>query len=102
MFHASPSSAAVRYKIGRRSLTPERSVNLDASLRYATPDIVAEVSGFRNAIRDYIYVTPTGTRINNLDVYSYTQDDAVLLGGEFSVQARPASASHCGRRRPSG
>lgn len=90
LFINGQDEGAVRYKVGKPTLTPEHSLNIDASLRYVTPDVVAEVSVFRNAIADYIYVTPTGTRINNLDVYSYTQDNAILLGWEFSLQARLA------------
>lgn len=88
LFGRGQDEGAVRYKVGNASLTPERSVNVDVSIRYNTPAIQAEVSVYRNAINSFIFLQPTGAMIDGLPVYSYLQSDALLVGGEVQVQAR--------------
>ncbi len=88
LFGRGKDEGAVRYKVGNASLTPERSVNVDVSMRYNTPSVQAEVSVYRNAVNSFIFLMPAATVIDGLPVYSYMQADAVLLGGEVQVQAR--------------
>lgn len=88
LFGRGRDEGAVRYKVGNASLVPERSVNVDVSMRYNTPAVQAEVSVYRNAVNSFIFLQPMATVIDGLPVYSYMQADAVLLGGEVQVQAR--------------
>jgi hypothetical protein len=56
------------------------------------------VSAFRNRIAHYIYIAPTGTdtlppgATDSLPVYRYQQADAVLSGGEASLEVAATSA----------
>ncbi len=86
LFINGSDEGAVRYKVGNRVLTPEMSSGVDISLRFAKADVTAEITGFYQKIRNFIYLAPTGVRINNLDVYSYMQNNASLIGGEFFAQ----------------
>lgn len=74
-----------RYEYGSTTLDPERSLNLDAALRWESPRAHAEASAFRTRVHDYIYIAPTGATSNGLRVYRYGQSDATLVGGEVSV-----------------
>ncbi|EQA51974.1 TonB-dependent receptor [Leptospira kmetyi] len=78
-----------KFEIGKDSLKPEYSNNLDLSFRYASSRIQTEISVFQNHIQNFIYAAS----IAEIDVdsglpkYRYKQGDAVLRGGEFSIQA---------------
>ncbi len=76
-----------RFEIGRDNLTPEQSLNVDASVRVSSGKMQGELSGFVNQINDYIYLNPTGDidSTENLAIYEYEQADAVLFGGEASL-----------------
>jgi len=49
------------FSIGNRNLQPETSFDTEASLRWASPRVKAEVGVFRNYIHNYIYSAFTGT-----------------------------------------
>jgi outer membrane receptor protein involved in Fe transport len=74
-----------RYEYGDVSLDPERSFNLDASVRWDARRVHAEVSGFRNRIHDFTFISPTNETQDGLRVYRYGQGDATLVGGETSA-----------------
>ena len=66
--------------------------NLDASVRWQSGRARAEVAAFRNRIAHYIYIAPTGTMQDSLPVYRYQHADAVLDGGEASLEVAATSA----------
>ncbi|EMO72401.1 TonB-dependent receptor [Leptospira santarosai] len=78
-----------KFEIGKNSLKPEYSNNLDLSVRYASSRIQIEFGLFQNHIQNFIY----STNIAEIDAdtglpkYRYKQGNAVLKGGEFSIQA---------------
>jgi iron complex outermembrane receptor protein len=47
------------FLIGNPSLSPETSLNTDASIRWSSPRVKAEIGVFRNDIHDFIYSTFT-------------------------------------------
>jgi iron complex outermembrane recepter protein len=81
-----PHVGEMRYEVGDPDLVPEHGANLDGGLRWESRRVVAEVAGFRNAVRDFIYITPTDELRDSLRVYRHVQGDAVLAGGELGMQ----------------
>ena len=81
----------LRYERGDPTLTPETSLALDGVVRYLTPHVYAEVSGFVNAIDGYIVPRATGEvdPESGFDVYQFTQADARLEGVEGRVDVHP-------------
>jgi iron complex outermembrane receptor protein len=86
LFANGPHLAEARYEIGDPSLKTEKARNLDLGLRWQNDVVSAEVTGFRNAINDYVYLTPTNTTQGGLRVYRHLQADALLTGGEGAIQ----------------
>lgn len=91
LFANGPRLGEARYDIGDATLDPERSVNLDGSVRWNSQRAHAEVSGFHNRIDDFIYIAPTGQQQGNLSVYRYQHALATLDGAEASVDVDPTS-----------
>lgn len=86
LFANGPHLAEARYEIGDPKMKTEKARNVDVGLRWQNDVVRAEVTGFRNAINDYIYLTPTNTTQGGLRVYRHLQADALLTGGEGAVQ----------------
>jgi outer membrane receptor protein involved in Fe transport len=84
-----PNLAEARYEIGDAGLESERALNIDGGVRYLTNRVRAELNGFRNSIDNFIFVTPTSERINNLQVFRHLQSDARLTGMEAALEVRP-------------
>ncbi|XDD51087.1 TonB-dependent receptor [Leptospira sp. WS92.C1] len=78
-----------RFEIGKNELKPEYSNNLDFSLRYASSRIQAEISVFRNHVQNFIYSSSIAEidPDSGLPKFQYKQGEAILRGGEFSLQA---------------
>ena len=80
---------ANRYEIGNVMLTQEQSHNLDVGFSHTTSSVAFDVGVFRNAIRDYIYLSTTGNEIQGFQVYAFKATDAVLRGGEIGLTISP-------------
>lgn len=90
---------AADFLIGNPNLSPETSFDTDASLRWASPRIKAEVGIFRNYIHNFIYGVQTGQFFDSstgqfgasgdLPVATETQGNATVKGvdGAVSVAA---------------
>lgn len=79
-----------RYEIGNPGLVSQKAYESDLGLHFHTDNLTADLAGFFNYIRDYIYIAPTGdTTVNGEDIYEYTQTDARLFGGEASLHFHP-------------
>ncbi|TGM96914.1 TonB-dependent receptor [Leptospira yasudae] len=78
-----------KFEIGKDTLKPEYSNNLDLSFRYASSRIQTEISVFQNHIQNFIYAASIAEidPESGLPKYKYKQGDAMLRGGEFSIQA---------------
>ncbi|MEP7384699.1 MAG: TonB-dependent receptor, partial [Gemmatimonadota bacterium] len=92
LFANGPRLGEGRYEYGSATLDPERSLNLDASLRWDSPRAHAEASAFRTRVSDYIYIAPTSDVNDGLRVYRYGQSDATLTGGELSASLATTDA----------
>jgi outer membrane receptor protein involved in Fe transport len=82
LFANGPNEAEGRYEMGRADLQAETGVDADVSLRWRLPRLRGEVTGFRNAMSRFVYITPTASQIDGLQVYRYLQADALLSGFE--------------------
>ena len=82
-------SGANRYEIGNPDLANERNVQADLALEYKSEHLELSLNGFRNRVRDYIYLAPTGAVSGADPVYQYRQDDALLYGGEAGLHWHP-------------
>jgi len=92
----------VVYEIGDPNLKPEQSLEFDLTPGLQTKDVTIEVSAFYNNISNFIYarqlLDANGAPIldnstigfQNAPVFKYTQTDAVLIGGEVSLDIHPA------------
>ena len=78
-----------RFELGNNGLKQEQNFQSDISFEYKTDHFEFVANGFYNYINDYIFITPTGELEDDFDVYSYTQDNAKLYGGEFGLHLHP-------------
>lgn len=78
-----------RYEIGNSDLKTEQNVQTDLNLEYKTDHFEFFVNGFYNHINNYIYTSPTGTVLQNNDVFNYIQSNAKLYGGEIGLHFHP-------------
>ncbi|TGL82100.1 TonB-dependent receptor [Leptospira yasudae] len=78
-----------KFEIGKNTLKPEYSNNVDLSFRYGSSRIQTEISVFQNHIQNFIYAASIAEidPESGLPKYKYKQGDAMLRGGEFSIQA---------------
>ncbi len=93
-----------QFQIGNPNLTPETSINTDASIRWSSPRLKAEFGVFRNYIHNFIYPTYTGQFLDatagqvipnaagcppgddcGLPVVSETQANATISGVDGAV-----------------
>jgi iron complex outermembrane recepter protein len=92
LYSNGPLLAESRFEIGDPSLKSERALNLDLSARWEGTRVRGEIAGFRNDIRDFVYLAPTAELNQGLRVFRHRQADALLTGGEISAEveiARP-------------
>ncbi|NNF28822.1 MAG: TonB-dependent receptor, partial [Gemmatimonadetes bacterium] len=83
-----------QYELGDRTLESERTWNTDLTLRRAGERLDVQVSVYRNAIDNYIYLEPRDpvqTIRGAFPAFNFRQVDATIEGGEASITARPAS-----------
>lgn len=77
------------YELGDPGLDNEQNLNTDLCITRSEKKLRGYVSGFYNAIRDYIYLQPTGGDWFGFPVYHFIQQDAELYGGEVSLSWFP-------------
>ncbi len=82
------------FQVGDPNLEPERSLNTDLSLRWRSSEVKAKVTGYRNAIQNYIFLVNTGEFAGpdgeGPPILQTTQGDARLIGFDASLQAQLA------------
>ena len=75
------------FQRGTPSLDPERSYSGDLSLRVRRDRLTAELTGYVNLIRNYVYLANTGeTADSGRPIYEASQTDAAIPGVEASVE----------------
>ena len=79
------------FQVGNPDLDPERSYSADLSLRVRRDRLTAEVTGYVNAIQNYIYLENTGEQgpNGNLPKFAADQTDALIPGIEATVETSP-------------
>ncbi len=81
------------FQMGNPNLDPERSYSADLSFRMRRDRVTAEVTGYVNAIRNYIFLENTGETnpASGLPVFAAGQTDALIPGVEATVEMSPRS-----------
>jgi iron complex outermembrane receptor protein len=78
-----------RYEVGNINLKTEQNIQTDLNLEYNNSHFEFFVNGFYNHINHYIFAAPTGTVIEDNEVFAYTQNNAMLYGGEIGLHFHP-------------
>ena len=86
----------VRYEMGNADLKPEFSLQGDLGGDFASEHITLAAALFCNRIDHYIYAGRTGAAVDGYEVYQYTAGNALLYGGETSVDIHPVHRLHLG------
>lgn len=82
---------------GNPSLEPERAYSADVSVRVRRNRLTAEVTGYVNAINDYVFLENTGRNApNGLPIFEANQTDAVIPGVETRVETQLQPWLHVG------
>lgn len=85
------------FQRGNPNLDPERAYSADASIRVRRDRLTAELTGYVNFIRNYVYLENTGdTAPNGLPIFEADQTDAVIPGLEAKVEAQLYPWLHAG------
>lgn len=87
LYVAGQHGGVAAFQRGNADLDDETSLDTSISLRWASERVTAKISGYRNAIDDYIYLQDTGQTRNGLPIFDHDQADAELLGAEASIEA---------------
>ncbi|NKI25050.1 TonB-dependent receptor [Arenibacter sp. 6A1] len=80
---------ANRFEIGNPDLKNEQNIQFDLALEFKNEHFEFFLNGFHNTIKNYIFIAPDGTFINENVVYNYLQDNAKLYGGEIGFHLHP-------------
>jgi iron complex outermembrane receptor protein len=78
-----------RYETGNPDLKTENSYQAEVSFNYKIKHIEIFINPYFNYIRNYISLTPTAEKTDNIPVFNYTQNDAFLYGGEAGFHLHP-------------
>lgn len=80
-----------QYELGDPALDKEHTLNVDATLKRVGERVSLQLSGYRNAIRDYIYLEPRAPVLSIRGAYpafKFQQTDAVIVGAEAGISAK--------------
>jgi iron complex outermembrane recepter protein len=81
-----------RYEQGNPDLSSQRNYEADISAHYHSKYVMVDISGFYNHVNDYIFIAPTNDTLESGDkIYRYSQTNAELYGGEFSIDVLPVN-----------
>jgi hemoglobin/transferrin/lactoferrin receptor protein len=88
-FFNGPTPEGGGYQVPNTELKPERSLNVDLGLRFATPALYLEGFVFRNQINDGIRIAATGDSISQLPAFTNVNVDRLRFTGlELAANAR--------------
>ena len=96
LFANGPHEATQTFERGNPNLKTETSFNTDVAIRIQSASAAAEVGGFVNLIKNFIYTVPANQIDpgSGLQIYDVTQGDAVLRGVEGQLQYHPTAYLH--------
>lgn len=103
LYFNGPHPGNFAFEIGNPNLDSEHALGFDASFRWRSPRLSAEVTYFRNSIGDYIFRNPIeglpheeeeeheGHHHEDLQVIEYVARDSILQGVEIHADIQIAS-----------
>lgn len=74
-----------RYEIGNHDLRAEHSWQFDLGMDCSAEHFSASVALFANRISNYIYLSRTGSDVEETPAYQFTSGEACLIGGEIRL-----------------
>ncbi|MRH99504.1 TonB-dependent receptor [Kriegella sp. EG-1] len=74
-----------RYEKGNLDLDPEISYQLDVAVDYTAKTFSIGVSPFVNIFQNFIYLNPTSSYYETIQIYEYTQAEVFRVGGELNA-----------------
>ncbi len=86
LYASGPRLGEARYEFGDPTLDKERSFNLDVGLNWRLSRVRGQVAAYRNDFKDFLFIQPTDRTMDGYQVFDYEQADAVLAGGEASLE----------------
>jgi len=92
LYSDGPHLGTGRYEIGNPNLPNEIGYGADLFGRYAHERVAVEIAGFLNRVEDFVVLRATGETDpgSGFPVHVYEAAGAELLGGEASLEVRPA------------
>lgn len=84
----------VRYEKGNPDLRPEFSLQGDLGADFSNKYLSASAALFCNRIQNYIFASRTADVTEGHPVYQYSADNALLYGGELSLDIHPVHRLH--------
>jgi iron complex outermembrane receptor protein len=79
-----------RYEIGDTDLRLERDLGAELGVTWEWKEqVTLSATAYRNQFQDYIYLAPTGEEHIGFMIYRFLQTDALLQGGEGSIDLHP-------------
>jgi iron complex outermembrane recepter protein len=88
LYNNGPHIGTLTFEVGNANLRRERGDGIEFSLRHANDRLRAEANFFVYALKDYIFLAPTGEIEDGLPVADYAQGDARYVGTEVRFDAR--------------
>jgi iron complex outermembrane receptor protein len=85
LYNNGPHLGNLVFEIGNENLRRERGDGLELSFRQSGKRSRLELTVFRNSMRDFVYLAPTGDEAENLIEANYAQADARFMGAEARV-----------------
>ncbi len=79
----------LRYEIGNNALKSEKATQFDFNWSFEKEHFSFYVNPFFNHIKDYIFIAPTDSVIEETPVFEYRQSTANLLGAEAGFHLHP-------------
>ena len=81
-----------QYEKGNLNLKEEKNIQFDISYDYNKNWLRFGIDGFYNRVNNYIFLSPSGTSIDDYPLFEYSQSNAMLYGGELFFEISPTSA----------
>lgn len=77
-----------RYEKGNLDLNPEESYQLDIEIEHTAKQFSVGISPFVNFFENFIYLNPTSSYYETLQIYEYTQAKVFRFGGEIRASTK--------------
>ena len=74
-----------RYERGNSELDPEQSYQFDAGIHWSNSRMAVMIEPYVNFFPNYIYLNPTSSYVEGLQLYQYTQAEVLRYGMEAQV-----------------